>query len=211
MEDLVQAGYLGLVAAVDDFDPAGGYSFLTALSNHLKTAFNEACGTRYKRLAKDPIHRALSLDVPVDDEDPEGATLGDIQPGPDDVEGTATEKVFREELRAAIENLFSRISPNAADVLRSKYLTGEPVEKTAERYGLTVKGLAVKRTGYWNQLCVKARTTPEGKTLRQFLDENTNFFTQVGPDSFNRTHTSAVELLAMRREDLESIYRGKQR
>lgn len=209
VEDLVQAGYLGVVSAVESFDPEGGYSFLTALSKHLKTAFNDACGVRYERLAKDPLHFALSLDVPVDDEDPDGPTLGDLQAGADDVEGAATETVFREELRAAIEKLLAKMNPTAADVIRAKYLTGEPVEETAERYGLTVKGLATRRTGYWNQLCVKARTTPEGKDLRRFLDDNTNFYMQIGPDSFNRTHTSAPEYLAMMREDLENIYRGK--
>lgn len=209
VEDLVQAGYLGVVAAVESFDPDDGYSFLTGLSNHLKTAFNDACGVRYERLAKDPIHTAISLDAPVDDDDPDGVTLGDLQPGEDDVEGTATDSIYREELRIAIEKLFSRVNPKAADVIRSKYLNGEPAEITAERYGLTVKGLASRRSGYWNQLCVTARTTPEGKALRRFLDDNTNFYMQIGPDTFNRTHTSAPEYLTMVREDLENIYRGK--
>lgn len=206
LEDLIQAGFLGLVAAVESFDPAGGYSFLTGLSKHLKTAFNVACGVRYERLAKDPIHRALSLDAPVDEDDPEGATLGDLQPSVDDVAGAVEERVYSEQLREAIENLLSRLSPTAADVIRATYFDGEAVEHIAERYGTSVKNLASRRTNYLGTLRVAARSTSEGAALRKFVDERTNFYYHVGPTTFQNTHESAPEHLTITRDWLERHY-----
>ena len=202
----MQSAFLGLVAAVESFDPAGGYSFLTGLSIHLKTAFNDACGVRYERLAKDPLHNALSLDAPINAEDPDGATLGDLQPAADDMAEGVEDQVFNEQLRQAIEKLLSRLPQAAADVIRASYLDGEPSAKIAARYGMTVKNLASSRNGYLTQLRVASRTTPEGAQLRRFIEDRTDYYLTIGPDSFHRRHTSAVEALAMRREDLEKIF-----
>ena len=79
--DLYNAGYLALVAAVDSFDPGAGCSFISWLTLALKTAFAEAGGYRSRKQARDPLHRAGSLDVPVG-EDEDSATLGDFQADP---------------------------------------------------------------------------------------------------------------------------------
>lgn len=209
LEDLLQSAFLGLVAAVESFDPAGGYSFLTGLSKHLQTAFNDACGCRYERLAKDPLHHALSLDAPIDAEDPDGATLGDLQPAADDMAEGVEDRVYMEQLRQAIEKLLSRLPPAAADVIRATYLDGEPSEFIAKRYQTTAKNIASRRDGYMSQLRAKARSSPEGAALRKYLDDETNFYYHVGPGTFQSTHESAPEHLAIMRDQLERGYLQK--
>ena len=205
-DDLIQSGYIALTEAVKAYDPETGYNFLTFLTYHLKTAFNETCGVRTKRKACDPIHRAASLDVPVDPDDPDGETRGDLIPAPGDTEQTIVDKVYRERLRDAEERLLSRLSESAADVIRSKFFDNEPVERTAERYNLSVAGLSARRTNYMTRLRVLARSTPEGKELQRYIDEQTDFYMQVGPQRFMRTHTSAPEYLTMLRDDLAKKY-----
>ena len=201
-DDLIQAGFLGLVAAVRSFDPGGGYSFLSCLKNHLKRAFNVACGVAWERVARDPIHRAISLDAPVNADDPEGDALVDHIRAPGDLAGAVEDSVYREQLRGQLDKLLSRLSPKAADVIRSTFFSGELTEEIAARYGMTAKNLCSSRNGYMTQLRAAARNTPEGAALRRFLDDYTDFYIQIGPDSFARTHTSAPEYLAMKREDL---------
>lgn len=74
-DDLYQSGFLALVAAVETFDPDRGMSFIGWMVPHLKTAFNEAAGTRSERQKLDPIHRANSLDQPVNEDGDELADL----------------------------------------------------------------------------------------------------------------------------------------
>ena len=206
VDDLIQAGFIGLTEAVKTYDPGEGSSFLSWFGNYLKRAFNVAAGRGWKRTARDPIHYALSLDVPVDEEDPDGPTLGDLQQAPDDVDAAAVESVYRQQLHAAEERLLSRLSPQGADVIRRLYFDGEALESIARDYGVTPAKMNSRRSSYLIQLRVYSRSKKEGLELRRFVDDNTNFYQMVGPDTFNRTHTSPVELLAMRRDDLRYIY-----
>ena len=41
-DDLIQAGFLAVMDAVDDFTPMAGFSFTTYLSRHVANAANEA-------------------------------------------------------------------------------------------------------------------------------------------------------------------------
>lgn len=206
IDDLLQSGFLALVEAVKGYDADAGGGFLKYLELHLRSEFNKACGCRSKRAARDPIHRALSLDVPVDADDPDGATFGDFQPCQDDCIAAADDKVFQEQLRAAIDRLLSRLTPKAADVLRSSVLDEEPLEQIADRYCTSKRRIAGSRNQYLMQLRALARSTPEGKQLQRFVDESTDWFRRVGPDQFSRTQTSAVESVVFQREYLAKKY-----
>ena len=63
LEDLIQSGYLALVAAVRYFKPREGYKFLTYLNYTLLSAFHEAMGLRTSK--RDWLDYAISLDQPV--------------------------------------------------------------------------------------------------------------------------------------------------
>lgn len=210
IEDLIQAGFLGLVEAVNSYDQGCGYSFLTHLGYHLKSAFNEACGVRWNRIARDPIHSARSLDMPIDAEDPEGPTLGDYLPSSCDVAAEAEERVYNEQLHEALEKLLSRLAPDAAELIRQSYFGPMGSKELAAHYGLTEKKLSARKAENMMRLRTLARQTPEGANLRRFIDENTNFFFRVSPRSFNTTHTSATELLTMHREKLTQIMTRKE-
>lgn len=205
LDDLIQAGYLGLVRAVETYKP-DLCQFTTWLTNHLKTAFDDACGCSSIRQKKDPIHRAASLDSPVYSDDPEGPTLGDSIPEPLDAVSAIDDEVFQEQLQGAIERLLSKLSPSAADVIRSSYIDGEPVAAIAKRYLTTTKKLYNRRLDYLYQLRALSRSTKEGRELRQYIEDSTDYYFHVGSNTFQRTQSSAPEVLAIKREGIENYY-----
>lgn len=207
-DDLIQSGYLALVETVRAYDPERG-AFNTILGYHLRRAFNEACGVRTERAARDPIHSATSLDVPANTDDPDGETWGDLIPGQEDPEQTAVDCVYREQLRLAEERLLNRISVKGADIIRSTILDGESLSECAKRYNSTETSIRGMRDSYLSSLRSMARSTPEGQTLRGFIEEHTDYYKMVSVKQFNRTHTSAPEELTLYREQLAGIYRTK--
>ena len=206
-DDLIQSGYLALVDAVRAFDTERG-AFTTVLGYHLKRAFNEACGTRTERAARDPIHRASSLDVPANTDDPDGESWVDLIPASECVEEIAVDNAYRERLREAEERLLSRLPEQSADIIRAKYLTGEPVEITAERHSTSVKNLSKLRSQYMTRLRSLARSTPEGAALQRYIEDSTDFYKGVGLMTFRETGISPIERKILDREQMEKAYRG---
>lgn len=199
LDDLVQGGYLALVDAVGAYDPAGG-TFLSLLMFYLKRVWREMYGLRGRR---EVLDNAVSLDEPIDDDG--DATRLDLLP--DDRAEQAfvdvEDDVYRDQLRAALEKALDA-APHG-DVVRRRYFQGQTGKEIASELGVSVS-----RVGQCESECKRyLRHGPYTRELQQFLDANTNFYMQVGPDSFNRTHTSAVETLVLRREDLEKHWRKK--
>ena len=73
-DDLIQAGYLALVDAVEGFNPERGMTFPGYLSYHVRRRFAEVVGIRGTK--RRPELYATSLDAPLTTED-EGFALGD--------------------------------------------------------------------------------------------------------------------------------------
>lgn len=132
LEDLCNAGYLALVAAVDTYDPLAGMSFIGWLTFHLRTAFAEAGGYRSRKQARDPLHRAGSLDVPMGEEE-DGATLGELVPDPG-AEAAMADADRLEDLRrlhAALEAAIVTLPPDLQAAIRGRYYRGEVVNANA--------------------------------------------------------------------------------
>lgn len=130
--DLYNAGYLALAAAVDTYDPLAGMSFIGWLAFHLRTAFAEAGGYRSRKQARDPLHRAGSLDVPMG-EDEDSATLGELVPDPT-AEAAMLDVDRREDLRrlhAALEAAIVTLPPDLQAAIRGRYYRGEVVNANA--------------------------------------------------------------------------------
>ena len=135
--DLYNAGYLALVAAVDSFDPAAGRSFISWLTLALKTAFAEAGGYRSRKQARDPLHRAGSLETPVG-EDEDSTTLGELIPDPAaeaamlDVE----ERHRQGRLRTALYTAIGTLPPDLQEAILGRYFRGEIVSTKAHTAAL---------------------------------------------------------------------------
>lgn len=138
-EDLLQAGYLAMVDAVERFDPERGTSFLTIMGYTLKTEFTLAAGLRTMKDRKDPLRRSVSLDAPVNDEE-DGDTLGDFIPDPQAY--WAFEAVEDMERNKAVEKALQRLTERQRAVIRCRYWQELTQEQTAKALGISSSTVA---------------------------------------------------------------------
>ncbi len=200
IEDLIQSGFLALAAAANTYDAGAGSSFLGWLDLHLRTAFNQAAGTWTERQKKDPIHGCISLNAPIGDED--GKTLEDLQEDPtgqtpyEDIETW----IFNQQLRQALEAALEQIPEVQAQTLRRRYFSGETQRQTAE-----AMGVSVQRAGQIEENAIRSLREPQVRcSLEECVEIHTPYYLHVGTAQFRRDHTSAVERIVFRREELRA-------
>lgn len=198
-EDLYNSGYIAMVIAADSFDPDAGCSFIGWLALTLKTAFAEAGGYRSRKQARDPLHRADSLDAPLSD-DPDSGTLAGLLPDPtaesafEDTES----QIFREQLRAALDRALAALPEQQRDALQRKYYGGQTLNQTA-----AAAGVYPETVRQWQRKGLQA--LHRRRELRRFVEERTPYYLRVGVGEFQRTGESAVERLVFRRERLAEL------
>ena len=198
-DDLYQTGYLAMVAAVETYSPERG-AFSTWFMFHLKTAFSEATGYRTKNGRCEPLNTAASLDRPVQPDEPDGGTLGELVPdsrAADAIENVE-ESVYREQLHKAIDGAISELPPGNAqwdDMTLSA--VGEVMGKSPERTRqMESKGI---------------RELRKSRTLHRFLDFD--MYRGTGLGAFRLSGSSIQEqyiLKQERREEYERKRRNEQ-
>lgn len=195
--DLYQSGFLAMCDAVERFKPENGL-FITLFNLCLKTAFAEACGYRTETQKRDPLHTAARLEVPLDGGDANSDTMLDMVPDPSDAYQDADQKIWCEQLHDELETALNSLPAKQGQVLRRRFYDDLSVRECGEAMGC---GAAEAR-----KLERKARYTLRwGKAsdrLRCFLELRTNYFDNVGPAAFIRTHESGVERQVFRRDEL---------
>lgn len=199
-EDLKQAGFIAITEAVKDYDPEKG-SFKAILAYYIKKAFRETIG-RSDRQLRDPLNYAISLNVPVSDDEPDEPEKLDCVPDPRDEISNVDDAVFTEQLHAALEKALDSISPREAYVIRSEFWEGCKQWETAEKMGISYQMVrCLKENGFRH-----IRKSAAGKQLEWFLDAETSFYSGVGLAAFNKTQRRAVESKVIQREKLRKQY-----
>lgn len=197
--DLYNSGYIALVSAVDSFDPGAGCSFIGWLALALKTAFAEAGGYRSRKQARDPLHHAWSLDAPVGD-DEDGAALGEFQANPaaaqafQDVEHS----LYLEQLHDALERALGTLPEQQSGTLRQRYYRGRTLDEIAASEGVYRETIR-----QWQEKGLQAlRRSRVRRELEQFIELRTPYYMRVGVQTFQNTGESAVERIALLREQM---------
>lgn len=135
-EDRMSEGVLGLIAAVDAFDPARGVGFTTFAERSIRAAIQRAARAerRFHRFA------ARSLEQPMEDGE-ERIALGDTVAG-NDGETVAERTALQAEIAAALQSL----PPRQAEALRLRFGlgSGSPLSfvETAQRLCVSETRLA---------------------------------------------------------------------
>lgn len=161
IEDLEQAGFLALLAAVKAWTPESGYKLLAYLTLPLKTEYAALLGTRTQK--RNALNQATSLDAEI--QGTEDFTLADTVP--DESAAKAFEDVeqraYLEQLRVDIAAALEHISEGCSEVIRAYYLQGKTESEIAEGKGcshrvirtLRNKGLRDLRRGE-ARICLKS-------------------------------------------------------
>ena len=197
VDDLYQSGYIALVAAVDSYDPTAGRSFIGWLSLALKTAFAEAGGYRSKHQARDPLHRAGSLDAPVRAGDEEANALGDFIPDHGAVQDfqDVEDRLYLEQLHNALEKALDELPDRQGDAIRRHFYQNWSLEEIAAAEGISGEAVRQRQEKGLREL-------RQQRELQQFVEDRTPYYLRVGVSEFKRTGESAVERIVFRREQL---------
>lgn len=137
-EDLYQCGYIALVAAVERYTPGKG-AFSTCFVNALKTVFAEATDFRTKKRMLDPLHRAVSLDMPVGED--ETTSLSEIisDPTAEAMISRVAEMEERRQCCEALSALVSELPSREREIITQRYYQNKSIPETAETIGITAK------------------------------------------------------------------------
>lgn len=193
-DDLKQAGFLALLDAVNQYDPEGGASFVYYLSFHLHRRFVEAAGLRTERTAADPISSPISLDQPIEGGD--GATLGDLQPDPQNGIEEAEERLQNDQLRAALDKALSTLNPEDAEILRQRFFENKTLKDIATAGGVSISWIREREARGLRGL----RKTSNTKALEAYLDIRTPYYMATRRDE------SPIEKIVLRRERLRNLF-----
>lgn len=197
VDDLIQQGYFALLGAIEYFDPAVGGTFLTVLDLKLRTAFQEVRGIRLSRSRNDALSASISADQPVNS-DSEETILEFIPDLSCDIADQVTRIIYIDQLHNALERGMNSLTKKQAYILRQKYYAGHSIADIAQEQGQSISNIGDQEHKALRKLYRERRING----LSEFVEENTNYHLCVGAKQFQRTHTSAVELIVMRREKL---------
>ena len=149
LEDFDQEAFFAVRSAAQAYDPAKG-SFLTLLSYYVQNQINKAvCGEHYRtcitedgkqiRLSTNPLDACTSLDTPLDTNDTESSTLGDLQEDPAASQAfqTVEDELYTEELHAALEEALSKLPERTAHVLRCRYYAQQTLQAVGNELGVS--------------------------------------------------------------------------
>ena len=148
LEDFEQEGFFAVQAAAKAYDPEKG-SFATLLGYYVQSQINKAvCGEHSRlvttedgkqiRLSANPLDDCTSLDTPLDSNDGESSTLGDLQEDPAASQAfqTAEDELYTEELHAALEEALNKLPKRTAHVLRRRYYDEKSLRAVGEEIGV---------------------------------------------------------------------------
>lgn len=172
LDDLMQAGFFGLLEAVKRFDPSGGLKFTSYLGTTLKTAFAEATGCRTEKQRRDPMRWANSLDEPLDAEDSGSETRGDLVADPADPYEAVDERLYREWQREAIARALDKLPAAQAQTLRLRYFEGMTQGRIA-----VLDGVRPQLIHQQERKALRALSrNREIREMRRYVDARTDFY-----------------------------------
>lgn len=199
--DLFNAGYLALVAAADSFNPLAGCAFIGWLALALKTAFSEAGGYRSRKQARDPLHRASSMDAPIGGDDDGDSTVGEFQADPTAVQALedVERRLYLDQLHDALERALATLPAQQSGTLRRRYYRGQTLDEIA-----AADGVYKETVRQWQKKGLRALRR-DWKKLAQFVEDRTPYYCNWSAQSGERT----TEMITLRREELAErwIYR----
>lgn len=197
IDDLTQSGFFALLDAIRTYDAAEGCRFTTWLTVHLRNHFNKAMNTRSEKQRNDPLLAAVSLQRPIAEEN--GDTLEALCPDPSAQAAfeAVEHRMWTEQLHTTLDDLLCELPQDQREIITGRHYDEMSTEELSRKLDTTTaeirsqenKGMRTLRKSSWR--------------LKPFIEAETNYYRHVGADEFARTHTSAVESVAIWRESAQ--------
>ena len=209
-DDFEQEGYFAVWHAAKTYDPAAG-AFSTwlaqamqrqiqlALSNGHRRKFVDEDGKTHTTSA-DPLNHCFSLDLPIDSENADGPTLGEVQPDPaaEQAFTAAEERISSAQTRAVLDDALDRCGTTESAVMRHRFFDGLSMAATGEKMGITPAQVRTIET----RALRKLRSDPK---LRRWHDREleNRVWHGTGYLTWRETGSSVQERVTERLETIE--------
>lgn len=209
-DDFEQEGFFAVQYAAQTYDPAAG-AFSTwlaqamqrqiqlALSNGHRRNFVDADGKAHTTSA-DPLNHCFSLDLPIDSENADGPTLGEVQPDPaaEQAFTAAEERISSAQTRAVLDDALDRCGTIESAVMRHRFFDGLSMAATGEKMGITPAQVRTIET----RALRKLRSDPK---LRRWHDREleNRAWHGTGYLTWRETGSSVAERVTERLEKME--------
>ena len=131
--DLLQVGYFAFLQAIKYYDKSKEYCLTTYLNLPLKTEFAKALNSRTKDGINEPLNNCTSLDLPINHDEAEGATLLEIVPDPvEPGQNEVIENCNTQYMRKIIDIELLRLNEKQRSVITEIYLKGSTTKEAAQ-------------------------------------------------------------------------------
>lgn len=132
-DDLFSEGYIAFTEAISAYKPQQGYKFTSYINYPLLNRCNEALGLRTASGKHSLLNHAVSLDMPIGDED--SAELEDIVPDDQDNFLEADERIYNEGLHEELEKCLKELPEDEEKVIRLRYYNNATYEAIGHEIG----------------------------------------------------------------------------
>lgn len=131
LDDLIQAGFLAMLDAVEIFDSERGGAYIGTLDLTLKKRFAEVAGVRSSK--RDVLQYAVTADRALFADDPDGPTIADSleDPGGEYAFCLVEYRDFMRYVRQLLKAAMGRLTPHARRYIRRYYWGGLTLEEIA--------------------------------------------------------------------------------
>ena len=189
LEDLIQAGHIGVWKAAETFDPNGGKTWSGWAGWHIQREIRALLGVASARRRVDL--GAVSLSAPLSDDELDGDTIGDMIA--DESLPDACDTMEQRETCRAVRAAVERLPASERAVIEGHELDELGYDALASKTGETAQALKQnERRGMYH--------LRQDMALRAYwLDLQTNFYARKGIRAFNTSWSSVVEDAALRR------------
>lgn len=199
-DDYYQCGYFALCKAIESFKN-DGCSFISWLAYFLDRAFKTqiSFATGRPNIKYNAVRNSRSLDELVYSDNDE-IVLADIIPSNGEEIQRVIDEIYTEQLHEAIEKVIDTLPELQAFVLREYAWHGYSMKKIAELRLLSEEEIIKAKKEAFRQFQFNLRKTPEGRELEKFIDDNTNFYSGLGLETYQHTFESPIERMVLKRD-----------
>ena len=193
VDDLIQAAYPALLAAVDAYPVNSPYQFTTYLFRHCKNAFREVVGIRGRR--REP--HTVPLDTPIGDD----ITIVDTIPDDNAAEAFAAVEngIYNAQLRHALDTAIGTLPSPQQGIINGIHFQGRTRTQIADAQGCTYATVAAQHTQAMRNLRKgKAYALVRGFQYDVYGGRGTSL------RRFRQTGTSATEAAVLKLLDREA-------
>ena len=201
LEDLQQEGYIATVQAAQAYDPAKPFPFNAYLRYAVQNRANALVGLRTSKQTHEPVHNAISLDVPLQGAEDVSMIDTIADAGAYAAMEQVEARIDAQYLHGALERALGEIPRDQADLIRARYYGGQSMPQAAKAMRIPVD----RAQAVYNRGMQALRRPKSTKHIRPWLDELRYSYglRGTGLQQFKYTRTSATEWAAIKLLELE--------